>query len=101
MFFKEKRDGKMKARTVARGNKESGYIRKEDASSLAVDTESLLLTCIIDAEERRDVTVIDVPNAFTQTRVIDENDMAFMKICGVLVDVLVGIAPEAYKPYVT
>jgi hypothetical protein len=59
------------------------------------------LTCIIDAEEGRDVTVIDVPNAFIQTRVEDEKDMAFIKICGVLVDILVDIAPEVYKSYVT
>ena len=32
MFLKEKRDGKMKARTVAGGNKQQGYISKEDAS---------------------------------------------------------------------
>ena len=45
---------------------------------------------------------IDVPNVFIQTRVEDEKDMAFMKIRGVLiVDILVGIAPEMYKHYVT
>ena len=64
-------------------------------------TESVLLTCIIDAQERRDVAVINVPNAFIQTRVEDEEGMVFtIKIRGVLVDILVGIALEVYKPYV-
>jgi hypothetical protein len=64
-------------------------------------TEAVLLSCIIDAEEGRDVTVIEIPNAFIQTRVEDEEDMAIIKICGVLVDKLVKIAPDVYKSYVT
>jgi hypothetical protein len=31
----------------------------------------------------------------------NENDMAFIKIPGILVDILVEIAPEAYKYYVS
>jgi hypothetical protein len=54
MFLKEKRDGFLKGRTVAGGNKQR-------------DTEAVLLSCIIDAEEGRDVAVIDIPNAFIQT----------------------------------
>jgi hypothetical protein len=34
-----------------------------------VATESVLLSCIIDAEEELDVAVVDIPNAFVQTRV--------------------------------
>jgi len=101
MFLKEKRDGKIKGRTVAGGNKQRGYIAKEDASSPTVATESVLLTCIVDAEEDRDVAIIDIPNAFVQTRVEDEKDMAIIKLRGVLVDILVGIAPDVYGPYVT
>ena len=66
-----------------------------------VSTEALLLSCIIDAEEERDVAVIDTPNTFIQARVEDENDMEFIKICGVLVDILVEIAPDFYKLHVT
>jgi hypothetical protein len=101
MFLKEKRDGKLKGRTVAGGNKQRDFISKEDASSPTVATESVLLTCIIDAEEGRDVAVIDIPNAFIQTRIEDEKDMVFIKIRGVLVDMLVDIAPDVYKSYVS
>jgi hypothetical protein len=101
MFLKEKRDGKVKGRTVAGGNKQRDYISKEEASSPTVATESVLLTCIVDAEEGRDVAVIDIPNAFIQTRIEDEKDMVFIKIRGVLVDMLVDIAPDVYKPYIT
>jgi hypothetical protein len=60
----------------------------------------VLLTCIVDAVEKRDVAVIDIPNAFIQTKVEDEKDMAFIIIRGVLVDILVEIAPDVYKKYV-
>ena len=101
MFIKEKRDGEIEGRAVAGGNKQRDYISKEDASSPTVATEAVLLSCIIDAEEERDVAVIDIPNAFIQTRVEDEKDMAFINICGVLVDILVEIAPDVYKLHVT
>jgi hypothetical protein len=68
IFLKEKRDGSLKGRTVAGGNKQRDYISKEDASSPTVATEAVLLSCIINAKEGRDVTVIDIPNAFIQTR---------------------------------
>ena len=63
--------------------------------------EVVLLTCIIDTEEERDFAVIDIINAFIQTRVEDENDMAFINICGVLVDIMVEISPDVYKSHVT
>ena len=86
---------------MAGGNKQRDYISKEDTSSPTVTTESILLSCIIDAEEERDVMVIDIPNAFIQTKVKDEKDMAIIKLRGVLVDILVEIAPDVYKSYAT
>jgi hypothetical protein len=38
MFLKQKRDGKIKGRTVVGGNKQRDYISKEDASSPTVAT---------------------------------------------------------------
>jgi hypothetical protein len=61
----------------------------------------VLLSCIIDAEEERDVAVVDISNAFVQTCVENEKDMAFIKIQGILVDILVEIAPDVYKFYVS
>ena len=86
---------------MAGGNKQCDYIFKEDASSPTVSTEAVLMSCIIDAEEERYVAVIDTPNAFIQTQVEDEKDMAFIKICGVLVDILVEIVPDVYKLHST
>jgi hypothetical protein len=91
----------IKGRTVAGEKKQRDYIFKEDASSPTVATEEVLLSCIIDAEDGRDVAVVGIPNAFIQTRVENKKDMAFIKIRGVLVDILVEIAPDVYKPYVS
>jgi hypothetical protein len=66
-------------------------------SSSIVATEAILLSCIINAKKERDVTVINIPNAFIQIRVEDEEDMAIIKIRGVLVQ----IAHNVYKSYVT
>jgi hypothetical protein len=101
MFLKEKRDGKIKGQTVAGGNKQRDHISKEDASSPTVATEAVLLTCIIDAEDGRDVAVVDIPNAFIQTKIENESDMAIIKLRGILVDMLLDIAPNTYQPFVT
>jgi hypothetical protein len=61
--------------------------------------------CIVDAEEQGDIAVIDAPNGFVQTRVKDavkdEKDMTFVKIRGMLVDVLIGMAPHVCKSHIT
>jgi hypothetical protein len=71
IFVEEKRDGKIKARKVVDSNKQRDYITKEDVSSPTVSAEAVMLTCVIDAVEGRDVAIIDVPNAFVQTVVED------------------------------
>jgi Reverse transcriptase (RNA-dependent DNA polymerase) len=101
MFLKEKRNGEIKGRTVAGGNKQRDYISKEDVSSPTVSTEAVLLTCIVDAEEGRDVAVIDIPNAFIQTRVKNKKDRVIIRVRGVLADMLVDIAPKQYGGYLT
>jgi len=101
IFMKQKRTGEIKGRTVAGGNKQRGYIDKEESSSPTVATESVVLTSVVDAKEERRVTVIDVPNAFIQTVVEDKSKRVIIRIRGMLVDMLVKIAPEVYKDYVT
>jgi hypothetical protein len=103
IFVEQKRDGLIKARKVIGGNKQQDYITKEDVSSPTVTAEAVMLTCVIVAQEDRDVAVVDIPNAFVQT-VVDEEDTehcVIVRIRGPLVDILVSIAPDIYGPYVT
>ncbi len=59
-----------------------------------------MLTCVVDANKNRDITIVDIPNAFVQTIVEDEKDKALICIRGPLADILVSIALNVYGPYV-
>jgi hypothetical protein len=86
MFLKHKKDVTVKGRMVAGGNKQRGTIVKADTSSPTVSLESVLLTSVIDAEERREVATIDIPNAFVQTKLENEEDKAIMRLRGKLAE---------------
>ena len=101
IFIKKKKSGEIKGRTVAGGNKQRRYISQEDASSPTVLIESVILTLMIDAIEERDIAIVDITNAFIQTEVTDKNKRVIVCIRGMLVDILVKIAPDVYKDYVT
>jgi hypothetical protein len=64
---------------------------KEDANSPTVFSEAVMLAYVVDANENREVTIVDIPNAFIQTVVKDEKDRAFIRIRCPLVDILVSI----------
>jgi hypothetical protein len=97
IFITQKRSGEIKGRTVAGGNKQRGYIKKEDASSPTVLTKSVILTSMVDAIKKREIAIIDIPNAFIQIVVTDKNRRVIVCICSILVDILVKIAPDVYK----
>ena len=45
--------------------------------------------------------MVDIPNAFIQTEVTDKNRRVIVRICGMLVGILLEIAPAVYEEYVT
>ena len=67
MFLKEKRIGKVKVRACANGSLQRAYTSKEDASSPTVANESVFITSVIAANEKRFVRCYDVPGAFLHT----------------------------------
>ena len=60
-------------------------------------TEALLLTCLIDACENRDVATVDVPGAFMQSDM--EGPETHMKFEGKMLDILTRIDPKLYTKY--
>jgi len=98
IFLKQKKSGRVKADRCADGRKQRKYMNKEETSSLMVATESLLLTCIIDAEEEHDVATVDLPGAFMHTGM---NDVVHMWVAGKMAEILAKIDPEKYGPHVT
>ncbi len=86
MFIGQKRTGETKARTVAGGNTQCGHVTKEESSSPTVSTKAVLLTLIVNARKGRGVAVVDIPNAFIQTKVDDAKDRVIIRITEVIVD---------------
>jgi hypothetical protein len=65
--------------------------------------EAVMLTCVIHAQKERDVAVVDIPNAFVQTVVSEEDaeHRVVVQTRGPLVDILVSMVPDDYAPYVS
>ena len=61
------------------------------------------MTAVIDAKERRDAATVDIPNAFHQTAITDEDSkhLIIVRLQDTVVDILCEIEPEAYLEYVT
>jgi hypothetical protein len=97
MFLKKKRNGTVKGRGCADGRKQRLYTAKEDASSPTVATESVFLTCAVEAHEGRDVATVDLPGAFMQA---DMDDTVYMRIDGTMAELLIQIDPKKYGPCV-
>jgi hypothetical protein len=72
MFLKKKRCGHIKGRGCADGQKQRLYTTQEEASSPTVAIESVMLSCVIDASEGRDVATVDIPGAFMQADMDDD-----------------------------
>ena len=51
--------------------------------------------------ENREVGVVDIPNAFVQTRVEDAKEQTIIRIRGDVVSILKKISPEVYSEFVT
>ena len=92
MFLKQKRDETIKGRMVAGGNKQRGTIDKEDAASPTAALESVLLTSTVDDEEEKDVAVIDIFNAFIQTRIKNDEDKVILRLRRKLANLLIKTA---------
>lgn len=97
MFLKKKRSGVIKGRGCADGRKQRLYTPKEEASSPTVAIESVMLSCVIDAMEARDVATVDIPGAFMQA---DMDDVVHMKLEGKMAELLVRIDPKLYRKHI-
>ena len=58
-----------------------------------------MLTCMIDAFRKRDVTTIDIPVAFLQTKMPKREDDVHVILDGRMVELLAKIDPETYQEY--
>jgi len=98
LFLKEKCTGDVKGRACINGAPQRAYISKEETASPTVSTESTFITATIAAAEKRKVRCYDVPSAFVNT---DVDEDVIMVLQGDLADMMVQIAPETYRKYIT
>ena len=95
-FFKKKPDGTVKGRGCTDGRKQRVYTSKEeDAGVPTLVIESVLLSCVIDAKEGRDVaTVYTLVQTCKQTC---GQTLVHMKLEGKVAKLLVKIEPKLYR----
>ena len=60
-----------------------------------------MITSVIDAHKNWDVAIVDILNAFVQTKLEQEFDKAIFFLRGRLAELLVQIDPETYGEYIT
>ena len=96
MFLKKKRSGQIKGRGCSDGRKQRIHTKKEDASSPTVAIEAVMLSCVIDAEERHHMAFLNIPGAFMQ---VDMDEVVHMRLDGKMAELLVRIDPAKYQKY--
>ena len=84
-LIKEKRDGRLKGRTVAHGRSQRALYEKSlTASPTVASADALFLTILIDTYEERDVATADVAGAYLKAFM---DDYVLMKFTGASVDI--------------
>ena len=98
MFFIKSRSGWIKAIRWADGSKKWEYMTKEETYNPTASTEDLILSCLMDTKEGRDVSTIDIPGAYMHA---DMKDEVNMKLEGKMADLFSEIHPQIYEEYIT
>jgi hypothetical protein len=70
---------------------------KQETSSPTVATKALMQTCVINAIEGRDVATCNIPGTFMP---LDMKGKVFMKLEGVMAEVILQIDPKKYTKHV-
>ena len=99
LFITEKRNGDVNPRKVADSRKQCMYdsYDKADRPSPNVTTESILFTVVVDAREGREVSVLDVANAFLHAH---NDERVLVLIRAKLAEMMARIDPSMYQEYV-
>jgi hypothetical protein len=98
IFLKAQQKGDIKARSCTNGSVQREHIAKEEDAAPTVSLESVFITSMIDAKEKRKVVSIDIPGAFLHA---NNNDYIIMKMNGMLVELMAWTDPKLYPKYVT
>jgi len=73
-------------------------LTKEGNSAPTVSIEVLILACLIDAMEERDIAIVEIPGAFIQA---DMNDTVHLKMECMLAELLVKVYPKLCQKFLS
>ena len=96
-LIREKRNKRLKGRSVADGRPQCMLNTKDKTSSPTATPESVLLTAMIDAVEDRHVVVVDVTGAYLNAHM---DDFVLIRLSGDDVDMMCNANPT-YEQFVT
>ena len=88
MFLKKKLCGRINGRDCVDGRKKRVYVSKEESSYPTVTTEGIMVSCILDAMEGRDVATVDIHGSFLNA---DMDDIVDMQLDGAMAKLLVKV----------
>ena len=96
-FLTRKHDRRLKGRKCTIGSKQHTYegYQKSDGTSPTVSTDGVIMNSVIDAHEKRDVVIVDIPGAFLNTK---NDEEIIMCLRGKLVELMVRMNPTLYRP---
>ena len=93
-LIKEKRCGKIRARTCANESKQCRFINKDDNfSSPTAFLESILMTLLIDAWEECDIAMADIPGAYLHAE-FPADKRVILKLKREFVDIMFDVNPN-------
>jgi hypothetical protein len=98
LFLKEMQMGKIKGRACLNRAPQQAYTPKEDAAPLMVLTESTFITGAIAASKHRKVRCYNISSVFVNT---DADKDVVMVLKGELAEMMIQIAPQVHRKYVT
>ena len=95
--LKEKRDGRIKRIGYADGRPRQAYSKRIDTPSPTTSLASIMLTCMIDTFEKRDVATLDIPGAFLQTKMTKREGDVHVILDDRMAELLAKIDPKTYQ----
>jgi hypothetical protein len=98
IFLKQKQNGDVKARSCANGSLQRDHIAKDEAALPTVTLESVLVTSAIDAHEKKEVVMINIPGAFLH---VENKDCVIMRLNGTLAELMAKTKPKLYQKYLS
>jgi hypothetical protein len=102
LMIKEKRgpEKEVKARLLGDGRDQRGQFTKQETTSPTVAKESVFITSVIAAYEKRKTGTYDIPGAYLNANCDANDEPIVMVLKGRLAEMMVQVNPSLYRKYI-